>query len=79
MCSCHRFFGVRDTVRGIRCCKVFYTGTFFKGRGNFPPRIFGHACRNAKNNVNTRLTSLIKTGVNFIVFDIVQQYWRGGN
>ena len=25
-----------------------------------PQRIFGHACREAKNNVNTRLTSLTK-------------------
>ena len=45
---------------------VFYPGTFWGGEvspqtSKLPlPRIFGHACREAKNNVNTRLTSFTK-------------------
>jgi len=48
--------------------QCFIQAPFFFGGGSFPPkhrnspppRIFGLACREAKNNVNTRLASLIK-------------------
>ena len=37
-----------------------FGGKFSPNIETYPPRIFGHACREAKNNVNTRLTSLTK-------------------
>ena len=53
----------RRYAAGLRDA-LFYPGTF---GGTYPqtskipptPRIFGHACREAKNNVNTRLTSIV--------------------
>jgi len=44
---------------------VFHTGTFAgetsSKHRNAPPRIFGHACREAKDNVNIRLLNYIQT------------------
>ena len=66
----HRIFNKSSLVAmylSFIVISIALSRDLFLGGGNFPPnietpppRIFGQACREAKNNVNTRLTSLTK-------------------